>query len=638
MLLERLWRAMSFRPLVVLTRQDGAPARFSSRARRHATRICRKIAVITAVIVACMWLFIVGSVRSEFEQAMIRGRIDAKNLTAAFADEITHTFDRISAAMELIDNDVRTALDTPGGKFSLDRWTKEVPSFMRPATHVSIVNPAGDLVFSTMKLGPNKINLSDRDYFTEQRDRRDAGMIISPALSGRVGPTPMIHVSRRLEKPDGTLQCVLLFILTPPDLTNLHRSIDLGPKGALAIIGTDGLIRARFSADHPDGLYGIGTNVFSPPFPMTLAPGAVSAFIRIGLVDGVERLYTVQRLEKYPLMVNVALDLDRIVGTARAHAWLVAAIGTAASILLAALAWLLMREVWRRTTREIELEIERDHLVTARARIDADRGTLADANTALLASMQAAEAASRAKSEFLANMSHELRTPLHAIIGFSEIIKDQAPKRGNGPPIADYATDILNSGRHLLELINAVLDIAKVESGTAHLTEVSIRPLDLVRAGVTSIRTQAQRRKQTVDTAIPDDLPTIRGDVTRLRQVLINLLSNAVKFTPEGGRIDVSAHRETDGTLLLRVTDTGIGMTDAEMAIALEPFGQVDNSLSRATDGTGLGLPLARKLMELHGGSLTLRSVKGQGTTAEMRLPAERVGPMGINATGMVEG
>ena len=108
-----------------------------------------------------------------------------------------------------------------------------------------------------------------------------------------------------------------------------------------------------------------------------------------------------------------------------------------------------------------------------------------------------------------------------------------------------------------------------------------------------------------------------------------------------GGEVTIDqAHRgynqATDGTLLLRVTDTGIGMTDAEMAIALEPFGQVDNSLSRATDGTGLGLPLARKLMELHGGSLTLRSVKGQGTTAEMRLPAERVGPMGINATGMV--
>jgi two-component system cell cycle sensor histidine kinase PleC len=289
-----------------------------------------------------------------------------------------------------------------------------------------------------------------------------------------------------------------------------------------------------------------------------------------------------------------------------------------------ALAWLLMREIWRRTDREIELAVERQNLLAARERIEADRSRLAGVNAALLASSEQAQAASRAKSQFLANISHELRTPLHAIIGFSEIVRDHAPKRPGDPPIAEYASDILSSGRHLLDLINKILDIAKVESGTVDLVETAVAPAALVRASLISIRPQAQARQQTVDARVPEDLPAIRCDVTRLRQVLINLLSNAVKFTPAGGQISVAGYLDADGSPVFRVSDTGIGMSSDELVVALEPFGQVDGSLSRQIDGTGLGLTLARGLVELHGGELRFSSVKGQGTSVEVRLPASR--------------
>jgi signal transduction histidine kinase len=289
------------------------------------------------------------------------------------------------------------------------------------------------------------------------------------------------------------------------------------------------------------------------------------------------------------------------------------------------LSLLLVREIWRRTKQEIELSYDRDRLALAQAQIEADRARLAETNRQLLASKQSADAANRAKSQFLAHMSHELRTPRHAIIGFSELIKDQAPTGPGAPPIAGYARDIWTSGRHLLDLINSILDISKVESGTATLAETMFSVEDVARASMVSVRSQAQSRGIAIDLKLPPDPLKVRADRTRLQQVLINLLSNAVKFTPDNGRIVLAAHKSTTGELVLTVTDSGIGMSEADIEVAMAPFGQVDNSLSRSFEGTGLGLPLATRLAELHGGRLELKSTKGQGTTATVTLPADRL-------------
>ena len=245
------------------------------------------------------------------------------------------------------------------------------------------------------------------------------------------------------------------------------------------------------------------------------------------------------------------------------------------------------------------------------------------AEEALRQAKEEAEAANRTKSQFLANMSHELRTPLNAIIGFSEVIRDARM----GPVDAryrDYARDIHNSGDHLLRLINDVLDLAKVEAGRLELHE---EPLDLCKLFLDCNRLIADRlgagRLEFAST-LPAEPPQIVGDELRLKQILLNLLSNAIKFTPPAGRIKLSAAVIAEG-LAIAVADTGIGMEPHEIAISLETFRQVDGAFARRFEGTGLGLPLAQRLAELHGGRLAITSTKGSGTVATLYLPARRV-------------
>lgn len=434
-----------------------------------------------------------------------------------------------------------------------------------------------------------------------------------------------------METNDGWFAGEVILLIRPTDLINLQNDIDLGRRGGVAVVGTDGLVRAGFDRGHPNGTASLGLETAEPSFSTQLPPGKMSVYIWQSQQDGVDRLVALRRLASFPLVVVVALDLDDVLGQARAHASLIGVVGVGTTALLIVLTTLLVREVRRRTNREIELAVDQDRLQSAHARIEADRRKLGEANTALRVSKENAEAASKAKSQFLAHMSHELRTPLHAIIGFSDLIQEQAsPARPGSPPIASYATDISSSGRHLLELINSILDISKVESGTVVLTETVFPLMELARACLTAVRGQANARNVTLEIDMPEYPVRVRADRTRLQQILLNLLSNAVKFTPAKGLITLAVRDNESGGLILSVTDTGIGMTEAETAVAMEPFRQVDNKLSRTFEGTGLGLPLAARLSELHGGRLELQSVKGLGTTATVVLPAERMIPRDV--------
>jgi protein-histidine pros-kinase len=231
--------------------------------------------------------------------------------------------------------------------------------------------------------------------------------------------------------------------------------------------------------------------------------------------------------------------------------------------------------------------------------------------------------ASKAKSNFLAGMSHELRTPLNAIIGFSEMIRDAVI----GPLDAryrGYGGDINASGRHLQTIINDILDIAKVESGRLELREEIVSIGETIEACRRIVTAMAETAGVTLLVDVPGALPLIRSDRVRFQQILLNLMSNAVKFTPSGGRVSVSAAVHPQGAVIA-VADTGIGMKQEDIPIALEPFRQIEGVMSRRFDGTGLGLPLAKALVELHGGSLDVESAPDVGTTVRVRLPAERI-------------
>ncbi|MFO0996237.1 MAG: GAF domain-containing sensor histidine kinase [Alphaproteobacteria bacterium] len=235
----------------------------------------------------------------------------------------------------------------------------------------------------------------------------------------------------------------------------------------------------------------------------------------------------------------------------------------------------------------------------------------------------AAEAASQAKTDFLSSMSHELRTPLNAIIGFSEIMSEQA----FGPLLPryhEYVSDIHKSAAHLLNIINDVLDIARIESGKMTLYEGPVELPALVEESLAFVRERAAKKSVTLEAQVADDAASIRADDSRIRQIMLNLLSNAVKFTETGGRVWVTVGRGPDDRVAISVGDTGIGMSPEEIPRALEPFRQVDSMLARTQEGSGLGLPISKKLAALHGAAFEIDSAVGRGTVVTMVFPSER--------------
>jgi signal transduction histidine kinase len=229
------------------------------------------------------------------------------------------------------------------------------------------------------------------------------------------------------------------------------------------------------------------------------------------------------------------------------------------------------------------------------------------------------EAANRHKSEFLANMSHELRTPLNAIIGFSEVLQERMFGELNEKQ-AEYTDDILSSGRHLLSLINEILDLSKVEAGRMELELAAFDlPLAIDNAR-TFVRERATKRGVNLDVTVDERLGDFVGDERKIKQILLNLLSNAVKFTPEGGRIGIKA-KQADGSVEISVSDTGIGIAPEDQAKIFEEFRQVGGDYAKKIEGTGLGLTLAKKFVELHGGRIWVTSEVGKGSTFSFTLP-----------------
>jgi PAS domain S-box-containing protein len=242
----------------------------------------------------------------------------------------------------------------------------------------------------------------------------------------------------------------------------------------------------------------------------------------------------------------------------------------------------------------------------------------------LIKSKEAAEFANRTKTEFLANMSHELRTPLNAIIGFAEVIRDELFGPVGQMKYADYAKDIHSSGRHLLDLINDILDLSKLEAGKLELRESEVSIRSVVEECLTLIRDRAEKSNVTLISDLEPRLPRLRCDERALKQVVLNFLSNAVKFTPARGEVTLRACRTADG-IAISIKDTGIGMSNADITVALSAFGQVDSKLARRHQGTGLGLPITKSLIELHGGTLTIESAPKIGTTMTATFPRSRV-------------
>jgi len=258
-----------------------------------------------------------------------------------------------------------------------------------------------------------------------------------------------------------------------------------------------------------------------------------------------------------------------------------------------------------------------------------DRKLMEDA---LVVAKQQAERASRTKSDFLASMSHELRTPLNAIIGYSEFIDTEPFGALGHAKYREYLGHIHESGRHLLELINDMLDLSKVEAGKLALEEEEVDLSHSIQAAMHLVLERANRRSVRLSAEVEPNLPHLYVDNLRIKQIMLNLLTNAIKFTPEGGEVALLAKLEATGGIAILVRDTGIGIASEDIAKVLEPFGQVVNPMVRREDGTGLGLPITKRLAELHGGTVSIDSTVNVGTTVTVRLPASRTRPLDVVA------
>ncbi len=299
-----------------------------------------------------------------------------------------------------------------------------------------------------------------------------------------------------------------------------------------------------------------------------------------------------------------------------------------------ALAWFAARR-WREHSRQLLIADEVDaqlrthirELQVAQSELNSQKYELQRLADDRRMAVELAEAASKAKSLFVANTSHELRTPLNAIIGFSDIIKNETFGPVGSAKYRDYAIDINDSGVHLLGLINDLLDLSKIEAGQHQLDEEVFEVADAVRSALKMVDGQALLKQITIEVALSDGLPHLCADARKVKQILVNILSNAVKFTNDedgASRVMVRSWFEADRGIALQVEDTGIGIAAPDIAKALAQFGQVETPNNWEYKGTGLGLPLAKAITELHGGILELQSTVGVGTVITVWFPVSR--------------
>lgn len=543
------------------------------------------------VVLATVW-FVVWREWTRIETTAFESAArDAQNLTRAVAQHANRTIAQVDEVIREVAYRLRH-----GERLDLTELHTRVPGLDEVSRFIGVMDLQGKARTSSLT-GAIGADYGDREWFRQAMAQPGETVLISPPIVGRVTGEVSIPLSLRVDGPDGQPLGVVMASILSGYFTSFFSSLDLGRNGSAAMVGIDGMIYARRAPGDPR----VGERVPDLLVLRSLHLGDRGVVTGISAVDGVERLLSYEKLRHPGLLVFTALAVEDIRAGFAAGRRTVLLQGVVITALVMLLAGITLHYLGR---------IEEGQIVA--------RETLA----AAVRARNEAEEANAAKSQFLATASHELRTPLNAILGFSEIMERELFGPLGSPRYREYMRDIRDSGYHLLALINDLLDLAKIEAGRLDL---QLEPVDMSALAQNCARLMQARAAEAGVALQVRAEPGIlvMADKLKIKQIALNLLSNAVKFTPKGGQVELSVV-EADGTVILAVRDTGLGMSAEEVRIALEPFGQLDSRISEEREGTGLGLPLAKGLAELHGGSLTIDSLKGAGTTVTVRIPSLR--------------
>ncbi|MBI1778285.1 MAG: hypothetical protein HYR63_23350 [Proteobacteria bacterium] len=464
---------------------------------------------------------------------------------------------------------------------------------VRQVAALMVLNAKGDVTHASGALPPAGIRLGDHGFLGALAGDRSAGLQVSEPIRDANGQWG-IPLARRRSLANGDFAGAVVAVLDPLYFEEFFKAVDLGDDSAILLHRRDGTVLAGFP--HVEST--IGTSYASlPPWTEVLSRDLAGIVRMPSPLDGSQRIVAVRALKAYPLVVIVSAGeravLDQWVDQALEFGF------TAffRCLVVVGICAVLVRQ--RRRHKQLLGAV-------AAARDEAQR-------------------ANKVKSEFLANMSHELRTPLNSIIGFSELMTKEVYGPIGNKDYVQFARYVLSSGQHLLNLINDVLDMSKIEAGRLRLSDETFDVGMAVDEVLDLVKLQAAGKGIAIGRDMRSHPLSLRADLRAFRQILFNLLSNAIKFTPEAGRVRVDGGLGDSGHLVINVADNGVGIPEEVIGRVFAPFEQVDKGLSRKVEGTGLGLAITRGLMELHGGTISIKSAVGQGTTVTLAFPAERV-------------
>lgn len=557
-------------------------------ARRFAAHGAGPLAGLLALsvfILAMLWTGVWMVLQQDRANTRAQAMQNLANLTRAFAEHTAKSIEGADQAVRFVRSEYlrqRSALD-------IAQYLSSQAIIDSDYHLLSVLDADGFVTHSSQPF--KRVDLHEREHFRVHAQGTADRLFVSKPVLGKVSGKWSIQITRRINEPDGRFGGVVVVSMPPSYFTRFYEDVDLGEQGVIALVGRDGQVRARASRAGQEQ----GNDLrASPVFREIIAHGTGVMQAR-SRIDGVERFYAYRSLP---------YDLVVVTGIGVAEAMAEYADRRNVTVLIAALVSLITIafsvSLFQRARRQSQL-VE-----------------------ALRESEVRAQAANRLKSHFIASVSHELRTPLNGILGYAELIRDTA----NDAQAAEFGGIVFDSARHLHGLVNTLLDLARIESGhlVAQRTPTPLRPLleECHRLHVVHAQARGLSFTLTVEAACPQALST---DRTRLLQVLSNVINNAIKFTEQGG---VALWAGVEGRhLLLRVSDTGIGIAADRLDSLFTRFQGAAGDLVHANQGAGLGLPLAKELTELLGGTLSLRSTLGEGTEVCLSLPLDAAAPPG---------